>query len=384
MEILKKFRDDTDVVKIISGVRRCGKSTLMMQYIDVLKDSGVSPSNIVYINLEMDEYVDVRDRYKLMEKVKERAGEGMNYVLIDEIQNVSEWEIAVNALRAGGSDVYITGSNSQLPSSELSTHLTGRYVSMEMLPLSFREYTELYDSEDRYELFERYLRYGGFPSISPFDDDQTIRIRLSDMFVSIIYKDVLHRGNIRDPSTLDTIVRFMMSNVGNPISMNNIAKGTGLNVNTVGRYVKLLEDAYVFYRVDRYDLENTMLNPNSKYYSVDTGLRNRAYESVMKDHGRMLENIVYLELKRRRYDVRVGRFGDKEIDFSVRTPKGQQYYQVTVTMADEKVAEREQAPLMKIKDNYPKIILSTDRYNGIYSDGILHMNIVDWLLDETD
>jgi len=386
LALLSGFRDDADIIKIICGVRRCGKSTLMSQYIDLLKDSGVPESNIVYLNLESDAQSDLRDRRELMEAVKERMGEGMNYVLIDEIQNVNEWEIAVNAMRVSGNmDVYITGSNSNLLSSELSTHLTGRYVSLEVFPLSFREYLDLNgENEDLYEMFERYLQYGAFPMIDPFESEKRIKIRLTDLFSSIVYKDILMRENIRDAAELEKIVKFMMFNIGNPLSVNKIANSLGINPKTAGRYLWLLEEAYIFYRADRFDIKKTSLNPNPKYYSVDTGLRNMPLEYSNEDYGRQMENIVYLELKRRGHTVKVERYGDKEVDFSVKTLKGYVYYQVTTSMMNESVKERELGSLRSIDNNYPKVVISADRLKADFKGGIKHINIIDWLLDDKE
>ena len=386
LALLSGFRDDADIIKIICGVRRCGKSTLMSQYIDLLKDSGVPESNIVYLNLESDAQSDLRDRLELMEAVKERMGEGMNYVLIDEIQNVNEWEIAVNAMRVSGNmDVYITGSNSNLLSSELSTHLTGRYVSLEVFPLSFREYLDLNgENEDLYEMFERYLQYGAFPMIDPFESEKRIKIRLTDLFSSIVYKDILMRENIRDAAELEKIVKFMMFNIGNPLSVNKIANSLGINPKTAGRYLWLLEEAYIFYRADRFDIKKTSLNPNPKYYSVDTGLRNMPLEYSNEDYGRQMENIVYLELKRRGHTVKVERYGDKEVDFSVKTLKGYVYYQVTTSMMNESVKERELGSLRSIDNNYPKVVISADRLKADFKGGIKHINIIDWLLDDKE
>lgn len=383
LDLLSEFRDNTEVIKVIRGVRRCGKSTLMLQYIDLLKNSGVDDSNIIYINLESSEFFDACDGKKLLSLIKSHLGTGRNYVLIDEIQNAPGWEIAINSLRVDtDSDIYITGSNAYLLSSELSTYLTGRYVSIEMFPLSFTEFLELNgENEDKYEMFEKYLTFGAFPSIDPFETPRKINIRLLDLYSSIIYRDVISRGNIRDSGDLDKLVRFMMYNVGNPISFNKISESLGVNRKTVERYLMMLEESYVFYRADRYDISKTALNPIPKYYAVDTGLRNMPLEYTTEDYGRLMENIVYIELKRRGHSVRVERYGDKEVDFSVKTDKGKIYYQVTYSMMDSSVRSRELRSLNKIDDNYPKIVISADRLKADFEGGIRHINIIDWLLD---
>ena len=386
LNFLTEFRDDTELIKIISGVRRCGKSTLMAQYIEMLKGAGIREENIVHINLESSEFTKISCGMELQDLVKERMGAGKNYVLIDEIQMIEGWETAINALRVDtNSDIYLTGSNSKLLSSELSTYLTGRYVSIELLPLSFKEYLEFNgNGKDRYEMFRKYLTYGAFPMLDPYDSDEKIRAILDGLYTSVIYKDVISRGEVRDSAVLEKIVRFMMANIGNPTSANNISKELHLDRKTVERYMRLLEEVFVMYRVDRYDIKSTYLNPTPKYYSVDTGLRNLSTGHSLEDHGRLLENVVYLELRRRRYKVRVGRYGDKEVDFSVMTPSGQVYYQVTRSMTDETVMKRELDPLGKIDDNHPKIVISEDRINENFKNGIKHVNIIDWLLDTNE
>jgi len=383
IEFLSGFRDDTSTIKIICGVRRCGKSTLMMQYIDELKMSGVKDSNIVFMNLELSKYTHITDSKELMTEIQKQMGEGRNYILIDEVQNVDGWERAINAIRAdGNSDIYLTGSNSNLLSSELATHLAGRYVSHEIFPLSFKEYLELNgNGEDKHEMFERYLEYGAFPSIDPFESEGQIRNRLSDLYDSIILRDVISCGKIKDPAQLEKIAKFMMINIGNPISVGNIVKETNVDRKTVEKYMRLLEEANIFYRADRFDIKGTSLNPNPKYYAVDTGLRNMPLDYTTEDYGRLMENIVYLELKRRGYVVTVGKYGDKEIDFTVKTPKGHVYYQVTRSMLKESVQERELTPLRAINDNYPKVVISSDRQKADFRGGVKHINIVDWLLD---
>ena len=386
LDFLTEFKDDTDTVKIISGVRRCGKSTLMLQYITRLIGPGVSSNNITYVNLESSEFREISNGNELESMIKERMGEGRNYIFIDEVQTIKGWETAINSLRVDtDSDIYLTGSNSNLLSSELATYLTGRYVSIELLPLSFKEYMEFNGAgKDRYEMFRKYLIHGAFPVIDPFDTDRKIQAMLEGLYSSIVYKDVVSRGEIRDTEALDRVVRYMMANVGNPLSVNRISQEINTDRKTTERYIRLLEEAYVLCRVDRYDIKSTYLNPKPKYYSIDTGLRNLSTGHGLEDHGRLLENVVYLELRRRRYKVRVGRYGDKEIDFNVLTQSGQTYYQVTRSMLDETVMKRELEPLNDLKDNHPRIVLSEDRINERFRDGTMHLNIVDWLLDTNE
>ncbi|MDR3206181.1 MAG: ATP-binding protein [Candidatus Methanoplasma sp.] len=385
LEFLEEFKDDTEVIKVICGVRRCGKSTLMLQYIDLLKSSGVSEDSIISMNLESMEFDDIKDAADLKRHLKGRIGPGRTYVLLDEIQRVKGWETVVNAITLDFDvDVYITGSNAQLLSTELTTYLTGRYVSINMLPLSFREYTELHRdrTEDRYKLFEKYLRYGALPGIDPFEPERKIRVRLNDLFSSIVYKDIMSRGRVRDAAELERVIKFMMFNIGNPMSSNKIANTLGgVHKNTVDRYLRLLEESRIMYRADRYDIKSTALSPSPKYYSVDTGLRNSPLNYTDEDYGRLLENLVYLELIRRGNTVYVGRHGDSEVDFAVKTSDGFEYYQVVYSMKDGRVKERELRPLTSIRDSYPKTVISTDELKADFAGGIKHVHIIDFLTD---
>jgi predicted AAA+ superfamily ATPase len=381
---LEEFKDDTEVIKVICGVRRCGKSTLMLQYVDLLIRSGVSEGDIVYMNLESMEFDDLKDGTDLKVHLRGRMGPGRTYILLDEIQKVNGWETVVNALTIDfDADVYITGSNAHLLSTELTTYLTGRYVSINMLPLSFIEYAELHKgrAEDKYELFERYLKYGAFPGVDPFESERKIQVRLNDLYSSIVYKDVMSRGMVRDASELERVIRFMMFNIGNPLSSNKIANTLGgVHRNTVEGYLRLLEESCIMYRADRYDIRSTALSPSPKYYSVDTGLRNAPLKYTDEDYVRILENIVYLELIRRGCKVYVGRHGDSEVDFAVKTSGGFEYYQVTYSMKDDRVKERELKPLRSIRDSYPKTVISTDEMKADFEGGIKHVHKIDILM----
>ncbi|MDR0508930.1 MAG: ATP-binding protein, partial [Candidatus Methanoplasma sp.] len=303
LDFLWEFKDQTDTAKIICGVRRCGKSTMMEQMIERLISSGVDEKNIIYIDFESTEFDFIADREDLKRYFKENLRTGITYVLLDEVQRIKGWEVPVNALLAGtGADVYITGSNSQLLSSELSTYITGRYVSVEMLPLSFKEYSELHSDRglDKYELFDKYIRYGAFPGVNPFAGERAIRAMLDGLYASIIYKDAVMRGKIVNAAEFERVVKFMMMNIGNPISANGIATSLGnVHKTTVDKYLGLLEQCYILYKAEKYDLKSTVLSHSPKYYSVDVGLRNTSLGYGTEDYGRLMENLVYLELIRK-------------------------------------------------------------------------------------
>jgi len=384
LDFLWEFKDQTDTAKIICGVRRCGKSTLMEQMIERLISSGVDEKNIIYIDFESAEFDFIADREDLKRYFKENLGTGITYVLLDEVQRIKGWEVPVNALLAGtGADVYITGSNSQLLSSELSTYITGRYISIEMLPLSFKEYSELHSDRglDKYELFDKYIRYGAFPGVNPFAGERAIRAMLDGLYASIIYKDAVMRGKIVNAAEFERVVKFMMMNIGNPISANGIATSLGnVHKTTVDKYLGLLEQCYILYKAEKYDLKSTVLSHSPKYYSVDVGLRNTSLGYGTEDYGRLMENLVYLELIRKGDRVTVGKYGDREVDFSVKTDRGTEYYQVVYSLKEDSVRERELKALNGLRDSYPKTIISTDIIRADLPNGIRHLNIVDFLL----
>ena len=379
------FRDKTDLVKIITGVRRCGKSTLMSQFMEILKKDGVSDEEIIHINLEDPEYFNIRDKDALAEiifpKVPKR---GRCYIFLDEVQRAEGWEDVVNSLVSGtDADVYITGSNAHLLSSELSTYLTGRYVCIDMLPLSFAEWKELRGEDlDDTVAFYRYMAYGGFPGIDPSIGDESVKTMMRDMYASIVKWDIASRGQIRNMEELDRLMSYLMHNIGNPMSLNNIVEGLGSSRELVDRYMSLMKEAFVIYRADRYDMNSFALNPSPKYYVVDPGLRDMVVGFTQKDSGRVLENIVFLELIRRGYTIQVGKYGAKEIDF-VASPAmgGREYYQVCLSMTDESTAERELNILRSIVDSFPKTVLTLDPVVKHFTDdGITVMSVTEWLL----
>jgi predicted AAA+ superfamily ATPase len=378
-------RDVTDVAKIITGIRRCGKSTLMMQYMEHLKSNGVDDSRIFYMNLEDEENINVTDHLQLQKIIKERVRKGVRtYVFLDEIQRVSGWEKNLNALMVSyDADVYVAGSNAHLLSSELATYIAGRYVEIKMLPLSFEEYLELRRSSGSEEsVFEKYLMYGALPMIDPNEGRNFINDVLQGIFNTILVKDVLSRLELRNPGAFVSIVRFLYSTIGNQTNVHTISKHMGISPNTVKNYLAALEEAYLVYRADRYDVRGKrILSSNEKYYAADLGIRNAMIGwRGGPDKGRQLENVVYLELRRRGYDVMVGSFKDAEVDLTAFRGDKVEYYQVTKTMLEEITSKREIRSLKMVPDNYPKTILSLDRIMVDPGDGIKHINLLDWLL----
>lgn len=382
---LSAFRDNTDFVKIITGVRRCGKSTLMLQFMDSLLSDGIPEDDIIHINLEYPEYYGIRSEDDLASLVFPLVPKNRRtYVFIDEVQRAEGWERVVNALMSGtDADIYITGSNAHVLSSELSTFLTGRYIGIDMLPLSFGEWKELRapDTDDA-AAFRRYIVYGGFPSIDPSAGGPAAMVALRDLYASIVKWDIASRGEIRNIGELDRLLTYLMHNIGNPMSLNNIVKGMGSNRDTVERYLNLMIESFLIYRADRYDIASSALSPSPKYYAVDPGMREMATGFAQKDLGRALENVVYLELLRRGNSVQIGKHGIKEVDF-VALPEvgGKEYYQVCLAVSDETVFKREKDAFGSIKDSFPKTILTLDPVvRHATEEGIIVECITDWLL----
>ncbi len=302
-------------------------------------------------------------------------------MMLDEIQNVKGWEMIVAALETiKNYDVYITGSNSHMLSTDLATHLSGRYIEIHMFPFSFKEYMQLHPG-DKDERFLQYLRYGGLPDADPDRGDRYCRDYLDAAFNTILVKDILERLKTDDIGVIKSIAVFLYSNVGNITNRSAISKGTGLNQATVNRYVDAMEEALLFHHADRYDMVGKkLLSTNGKYYASDVGMRNNAMAGGTPDIGRSMENVVFLELLRRGYKVRIGSYRDKEIDFSAVRGEETEYYQVSETMLAPETKEREMRPLRSVKDNFPKTVLTLDRFGLGNYDGIQTVNIIDWLL----
>lgn len=398
LSILRNFKDQK-IIKVITGIRRCGKSTLLELFGDYLKESGVEEKQIVSINFEEADYEELQDRKKLYEYLKSKLVKGKKtYIFLDEIQNVVEFEKTVDSLFIHKDvDLYITGSNAWLLSSELATLLTGRYIEIKMLPLSFKEYLSAFeDKTDLSRKFRDYLRYSSFPQaiellkINP----ENIKLFLDGIYNTILFKDVMNRKGITDKNTLERVTKYLYDNVGNRTSMKNISDNIeGLeknnSYNTVVTYVQALIDSYIVYKANRYDIKGKeFLKTQEKYYAVDIGLRYYMLgQGSGKDMGHILENVVYLELLRRGYQVYIGKYDDLEVDFVAKNSENTIYYQVALTTREASdgnngVLERELAPLKKISDNYPKYILTLDDDLDSDFDGIKKINVLDWLLED--
>ena len=387
-----KALKDKQVIKVIAGVRRCGKSTLFELYIDYLKKMGIEDRQIISINLEDLENADLLDYKALYSYIKEKlVPDKMNYIFIDEVQKCVGIEKAVDSLFIKKNcDVYITGSNAYLLSGELATLLSGRYIRIDMLPFSFKEYYEATkeSGKSKQELFDAYLRYGSFPYVAYLENDEKIISQyIEGVYNTILIKDVATREKINDITVLENILKTVASSIGSPISTKKISdtlvsSGRKISPNTVESYLRALTDSYILYNAARYDIKGRQfLKTLGKYYFVDTGIRNHIISQSAKDLGHLLENVVYLELLRRKNRVNIGKLAEKEVDFVATNMNEVEYYQVCASVLDEKTLERELAPLKEIKDNYPKILLTLDDIgNGANYEGIRQINVIDWLL----
>lgn len=386
-----KSLKDKKLIKVVTGVRRCGKSTLFDLYIDHLLSVGVSEEQIIRINLENLDYYFLREYLQLYEFITERlVPDKMNYIFIDEVQTIPDFQKAVDALLIKNNcDVYITGSNAFLLSGELATLLSGRYVEIKMLPLSFKEYISYFDNQsDLLIKYQNYVQKGSFPYILQLENDRDILAYLEGIYTSIVLKDIATRNRISDISMLDSVIRYMFDNIGNLCSSTKIAntmtsQGRKISVPTVESYLSGLVNSFILYKAPRYDIKGKQyLSSGAKYYVSDIGLRYYLLGSKKTDFGHILENIVYLELLRRGYDVYVGKVGSAEVDFIAINADGEEYYQVayTVTDNDGTTLSRELAPLESIKDHNPKYLLTMDFVPLISHNGIKQINVLDWLL----
>lgn len=382
---------DKPLIKVITGIRRCGKSTLLDLFEEYLLNNGIKKENIIHMNFEDLTYDEIKDYKDLNKYIKEKVLDNdKKYIILDEIQQVSNWEKAINSfLVTLNCDIYITGSNAYLLSSEISTLLSGRYVEIKMLPLSFKEYLDFNDyntKENLEEHFNDYLLYGGLPIVSYVHDKSAIRNILSGVFNTVIIKDVAKRNSIRDITLLENLIRYIAQNIGSPISSRNISNylnsaGRKTSTETIDNYLKMLENAFVIYKANRFDIKGKMyLKTLEKYYIVDTGIRNELLSFKDGDYGHMLENLVYLELLRRGYDVSVGKIDNLEIDFVAQNYDEKIYYQVSASILDENTKKRELNPFDHIPDHYEKVILTMDRTPIKDFNGIKNINIIDFLL----
>lgn len=382
---------DKKVIKVITGVRRCGKSTLMDLYKSCLLEQGVANEQIISINFEDYDYIDLLEPRNFYAYVKERIlSDGrMTYCFFDEIQNVKDFERVVDSLYIKPNvDIYITGSNAYMLSSELATLLSGRYVEIKMLPLSFKEYVEV--SGDEHELPRKYRNYietSSFPYVLDMKQDaRVIREYLNGIYNTIVVKDITQRNRFPDTMMLESVLRFAYDNIGNILSTKKIADtmtsdGRKIDTKTVEKYLNALMESYMLYQCKRYNIKGRQyLKTLDKYYAVDMGMRKVLLGSKAMDAGHILENIVYLELLRRGYDVYIGKVDDLEVDFVAMDDKGMTYYQVSATVRDEKTLKRELASLQSINDHYPKILLTLDDDPEMEYAGIRKINALDWLL----
>ncbi|WP_406534962.1 ATP-binding protein [Methanobrevibacter sp.] len=377
------------IIKVFTGVRRSGKSTLLKLIIKELKNNGVDENNIILIDFDSVEALKFSDITQVSDYIQDSTKnvDGKIYLFFDEVQRITQWERLVNAyFNDENYDVYVTGSNSKLLSGEFATYLTGRYVEIKVYPFSFKEYLEYYKDSNltQKELFNQYIENGGMPSSFQLENKMQY---LDDLTSSIINKDILQRFNVKNTDLLNNLFAFLLSNIGNLFSANSIhdflkGKKIKVSINTIYNYLDYLQEACLIYQVKRYDVVGkTLLNHLEKYYVVDHGIRESIFNRNMVDIGQILENIVYFELLRRGYNVNVGIINKNEIDFVVSKNKEVKYIQVTYILSNEDVVKREFGNLLKIRDNYPKYVISMDEID-MSRMGVKHLNIIDFLLSD--
>ena len=394
LNVLKRFKDK-EIIKVVTGLRRCGKSTLLEIYKKHLLNEGISENQIISVNLEDLKYNFITDYMSLYNYIKDNLNQKKkNYVFIDEVQKINEFQKAVDSLYINKNvDLYITGSNANLLSSELATLLSGRYIEIKMLPLSFKEYKSFYKNLNSDDLYQKYISFGSLPFTTTLSSEDDVSLYLSGIYNDIIIKDVMTHKKITDETSLKSVANFALDNIGNLVSSNNIANimandGKEINVRTVDKYLEGFVESFFLYKASRYDIKGKQyLKTGEKYYVSDLGLRYFILGRKIGDYGHILENIVYLELLRRGYDVYIGKVDDYEIDFVAINNNGKLYVQVSETLKgidinDTKILERELQSLKKIDDNYEKLILTFDKTPLANEDGIIIRNVLDWLLDK--
>ena len=394
---LSKIRPfyDVDLIKVITGIRRCGKSVIMNQIIDEVKINN-NNSNIIYLNFELKEYSFIKDDNVLYEYVKNKiTNKKKNYLFFDEIQNVLNWELAINSFKAEYKDnvsIFLTGSNSDLLSSELATHIAGRYVSFNILPFSFEEvciYKNV-NSQNIYELqyiFDDYMKWGGMPQRFIFEDESQVRLYLTDVFNSIVIKDIVERFKIKDIDLFNKIIEYVVTTPAQTFSADKLSKffeseSRSVSKNTLYNYLEYMNKSLLINKVDRYDVRGKrILNGKYKYYLTDLGLGRVMSTSKKEQLGAYIENIVYNELIYRGYEVKIGSLENGEIDFIATKDGKKEYYQVCYLIGDnEDTRKREFGAYSSIDDNYPKYVISNDTFD-LSENGIIHLNIIKWLLD---
>lgn len=390
LDCLIGFRDKK-LIKVVTGIRRCGKSTLFELYQDYLRFDGVKDEQIISINLEEGEYDEIETHKQLYSFVSERlVKDKQTYIFLDEVQRVADFQKAVDSLYVKNNcDVYITGSNAYLLSGELATLLSGRYVEIKMLPLSFKEYVSHFPENQNLErLYADYIQNSAFPYVLEIEKPKDKRQYLQAIYDTIVLKDIIARKRFPDTAMLKSVVRFMFDNIGNLCSTKSIADtmtsaGRKISVHTVESYLTALTECFILYQIGRYDVKGKQyLKTGDKYYAADIGLRYALLGTKKADMGHILENVVFLELLRRGYEIYIGKVGNAEVDFIVIGDEGEEYYQVAYTVIDPdgKTLQREIAPLQAISDHNPKCLLTMDNTPLASHNGIKQINVLDWLL----
>ena len=383
---------DTEDIKVITGVRRCGKTVLLKQIIDELENRGIASENIIYMSFESSKYKNIRNDDDLDEFIFSKTNNlnGKIYLLFDEIQKVKNWEVSLNSYRVDlECDIYITGSNSQLLSGELATLISGRYISINMLPFSFKEliqyYDEMHENIDEIKLFEQYLSYGGFPGLLNYENEK--EKYLYDLYSTIVLNDILYKNKVKDLDLLERLMEFMISNIGQLFSANSISKyikneNRKTTPHTIINYMDYARNAFIFYQIKRENIkQKRKLLISDKYYLVDSGFYFIFNGSTQRNWGQLLENIVFLELIRQGYSITIGKIQDLEVDFVCRKANQIKYIQVSQSILDENTRKREFKSLEKISDSYPKYVISMDSFD-FSANGIIHLNIIDFLKSE--
>ena len=389
---------DKDVIKVLTGIRRSGKSVMLKLLMEELKNRGINENQFIYINFENLKYRKLKNYERLYDFILNKVDDKYKsyYIFLDEIQEVEEWERCVNSLRVDEDfkfDIYITGSNAKLLSGELSTYLAGRYIEFVVYPFSFKEFFEIMKEKnkeiDLKEAFQDYVKFGGMPFLHNLDYNFEASMQyLQDLYASIILKDITQRNNIRDTDLLERIINYVVMNIGNTFSATSISKffkseNRKVATETILNYIKACEEAFLVYRVARNDLlGKKILNVNEKYYIADHGIREAIMENNQKDINQVLENIVYFEILRRGYNVKTGKVDNLEVDFVCKKNDETIYIQVSYLLASEDTKEREFSVLENIKDNYPKYVLSMDEFN-MSRNGIKHMNLIEFLIKDS-
>ena len=386
---------DKDVIKVLTGIRRSGKSVMLKLLMEELKNRGINENQFIYINFENLKYRNLKNYERLYDFILNKVDDKYKsyYIFLDEIQEVEEWERCVNSLRVDEDfnfDIYITGSNAKLLSGELSTYLAGRYIEFVVYPFSFKEFFEIMKEKnkeiDLKEAFQDYVKFGGMPFLHNLDYNFEASMQyLQDLYASIILKDITQRNNIRDTDLLERIINYVVMNIGNTFSATSISKffkseNRKVAIETILNYIKACEEAFLIYRVARNDLlGKKILNVNEKYYIADHGIREAIMENNQKNINQILENIVYFEMLRRGYNVKIGKVDNLEVDFVCKKNDETIYIQVSYLLASEDTKEREFSVLENIKDNYPKYVLSMDEFD-MSRNGIKHVNLIKFLV----